>query len=344
MSVVLLSIFLQLTAALMSLRLIKVTGYQLPWMLIAAATVLQALRRILILTDLADGSLASSEAQTSELIGLIISMLIFMGVASIEPFFTAQAQSIAERKQAEEELKKTVEKLKELDKLKDDFLNLTTHELKTPLIPIKSQAQLLLAGDYGALNKEQSEAMEMILRNEENLNRLSSDVLDIAKIRSNKLNLALEKASLNEAIAEMIKNLKTTAEEKHIDLSFSPAPELPKILIDKTRIEQVVGNLLGNAIKFTPEGGKIKIKIQKKENNIITTVEDTGIGLSQENIEKIFTPFFQVESNLARKYHGTGLGLPICKGIIENHNGKIWADSQGEGKGTSFSFSLPIEK
>jgi signal transduction histidine kinase len=240
-------------------------------------------------------------------------------------------------------LEQKIEELKELDKLKDNFLNTTSHELKTPLIPIKSQLQLLLAEDYGKLNQEQRESLEMILRNEERLNKLVSDVLDISRIRSKKLKLTLEKFSPTEIIKQVVEEMKAGAQEKEIDLTTKLA-DLPKITADTARISQVVGNLVNNAIKFTPEKGKIEIETGKEKGKVVVKISDTGIGISPKNLKKLFTPFVQLDIGLARKHGGTGLGLVICKGIIEAHGGKIWAESPGEGKGATFAFALPIGK
>jgi len=246
------------------------------------------------------------------------------------------AQDITERKQAEE-------KLKELDRLKDDFLSTTTHELKTPLVPIKSQSQLLLAGDYGDLNQQQKEAVEMIYRNGETLNALSTEVLEIAKIKSNRLKLILERVDLSKIITEAVNDMKSLAEKKQLACVFLSIPKTPKTLGDAAKLRQVVVNLLDNAIKFTPEKGKVVVRLKKVKNELKVFVEDSGIGLSKSNIGKLFTPFFQVDSDVARKYRGTGLGLAVCKGIIEAHQGKIWVESKGEGKGSTFVFCLPIK-
>ena len=239
-------------------------------------------------------------------------------------------------------LEQKIEELKELDKLKDDFLNTTSHELKTPLIPIKSQIQLLMAGDYGDLNKEQKESLEMISRNEKRLGKLVTDVLDISRFRSEKLKLIPKKFSLLKIIQNTVEEMKPGAREKEIDLT-TKLVDLPEITADPARISQVVSNLLNNAIKFTPEKGKIVIEAEKKEKEVIVKVIDTGVGISPKNLKKLFTPFFQLESGLARKHGGTGLGLVICKGIVEAHGGKIWAESKGEGKGSTFSFTLPVK-
>ena len=240
------------------------------------------------------------------------------------------------------ELKKNEERLKELDKLKDDFLSITTHELRTPLVPIKSQIQLLLAGDYGAINPEQKRAIEMIYRNEEVLNTLTGETLDIAKIKSNKFKIILDKVDFGKIISDVVDDLKIQAEEKQLTLTLLPLPEIPQMMADKIRLTQVMNNLLDNAIKFTPQNGTVSIEVKNIDNEITVTVKDTGIGITSENIGKLFTPFFQIESDISRKYRGTGLGLAISKGIIEAHQGKIWAQSDGLGKGSSFIFVLPI--
>jgi len=242
------------------------------------------------------------------------------------------------------DLEEKIKKLKELDKLKDDFLNVSAHELQTPIIPIHSQVELLMAGDYGKLNKEQKNALEMIYRNETRLSELVNDILDIAKIRSMKLKLIFSQASLAEIITNAVENVEGLAREKNISLTLNPVPDLPKIVVDKKRISQVMGNLLGNALKFTPKKGRIEVTVKQTKNNVLVSVHDTGIGINQAGLNKLFTPFFQVDSNITRKYGGTGLGLSICEGLILGHKGKIWAESAGKGKGSTFTFSLPTKK
>jgi len=251
-------------------------------------------------------------------------------------------RDITERKAAEAEMKRILEELKELDELKDDFLNTTTHELRTPLIPIKSQAELLLAGDYGELNKEQKEAMDMVLRNAVQMNSLVGDVLDITKVKSNKLKLNLKDAAIGEIVTEAVKDMKDFAKEKMITVVLGRIPELPSISLDKRRITQVISNLLHNALKFTPDKGKVSVHVKKSGNYVAVSVKDSGIGMTEKTLAKLFTPFFQADSKASRKYSGSGLGLPICKGIVEAHGGKIEARSQGAGKGSTFTFSLPL--
>jgi PAS domain S-box-containing protein len=240
------------------------------------------------------------------------------------------------------ERKKMEEQLKELDKLKDDFLMITTHELKTPLVPIKSQCQLILAGDYGKINKKQKEAIEMIYRNEEVLGALTSEVMDVAKIKSGKMQIMRVPSQLEKIVANVVADLKTAAERKHITLSLDTMPELPKMFIDESRIRQALANLIDNAIKFTPGNGTIKVDVQREKGIVSVAVSDTGIGISAKNIPKLFTPFFQAESDVTHKQRGTGLGLAISKGLVEAHGGTISVKSAGEGKGSTFIVTLPL--
>lgn len=241
------------------------------------------------------------------------------------------------------QLEDQIKELKELDQLKDNFLNNTTHELKSPLIPIKSQSQLLLEDTYGALNAEQKESVEMILRNEAHLESVVGDVMDISKLRSKKIKFTFnEEGDLGKIIENAVKDMVELAKKRSITLVLKPMPELPKIRLDERRITQVIDNLLHNALKFTPAKGRITVKVEKGKKDVTVSVADTGIGMSAETLEKLFTPFFQADSDAARRYPGTGLGLSISKGFVEAHGGSIRAESQGEEKGSTLSFTLPL--
>ena len=252
---------------------------------------------------------------------------------------------------SQDQLKNQVEELKELDRLKDNFLNNTTHELKTPLIPIKSQTQLLLAEDYGTLNEGQKKAVQMISRNETHLENLVNDIVDITKIRSGNLNVHHQDTDPTQIITNAVLDMEEPANEKGLVLTLEPIPELPTFSLDRKLITQVIGNLLNNALKFTPKGGEVTVKVSSRGGpatdgkntamEVVISVKDTGIGMSKKTLEKLFTSFFQADSDAARKYGGSGLGLSICKGIVEAHGGTIWAESDGEEKGTTIVFTLP---
>jgi two-component system CheB/CheR fusion protein len=230
---------------------------------------------------------------------------------------------------------------KKIDELKTEFLSITSHELRSPMTPMKAQLQMLLEGYFGNPNEKQKQSLEMILRNTERLDKLIVDILDISRIQSGRLKFELKKVQPADCIKESIENMKPLADEKNIAIT-TKIDKLPKITLDKDAITQVLTNLIDNAIKFTPEKGKIKIEVKKQKNDILVKVKDTGIGISEENLKRIFNPFFQVDSSYTRKYKGTGLGLTICKAIIKQHGGKIWTKSKLK-RGSTFYFTLPLK-
>jgi len=245
---------------------------------------------------------------------------------------------ITERKLAEEALKKAMTELKELDRMKDEFFTSSAHEIKNPLTPVKLQSEMLLKGYMGELNEKQSSSVEIILRNTNRLIRLTGDMMTISRLKAGILKFSMDECDIVNIIEISVKNLEPLAKEKNVKLIKKTPPQL-LFKGDKDRVPQVIDNLIENALKFTGDGGKITVSAMRAESEIIVSVEDTGIGISGENLKKIFNTFFQVSS----KYGGTGLGLVICKNIIEAHGGRIWVESE-PGKGSKFKFTLPAFK
>src|SRR3989338_4320581 len=251
-------------------------------------------------------------------------------------------RDITEHKKAQEILiksihrKKEITRLKELDMAKTQFLSITSHELRTPMTPIKSQIEMLSDGFFGKLTKKQKQSLEMISRNVENLDKLLADILDISRVQTGKLRFELSKVQIADCIKYSIENIKASADKKNISIA-AKIEKLPELTLDNGRIMQVLTNLINNAVKFTPAKGKITVEAEKQKNNVLVKVKDTGIGIAGKDMKKLFEPFFQAESSDRRKYGGTGLGLTICKNIIEQHGGKIWVKSR-LGKGSIFYF------
>jgi len=237
-------------------------------------------------------------------------------------------------------VKEQVKRLKELDRFKTQFLSITTHELRTPVTPIKIQIGLLLESYFGKITEKQKKSLTMILRNTLRLDSLIADILDISKIQGGKLKFVLEKTDFAYCIKNSIESVIIFANEKNIALTTKIA-KLPKFNSDRNRLIQVITNLLYNAVKFTPENGKIIIEAEKQKDKILVKVKDTGVGIEGKNLKKIFEPFLQAKSSYKLKDKGTGLGLAICKGIIEHLGGKIWVKSE-VGKGSTFYFTLPL--
>lgn len=232
------------------------------------------------------------------------------------------------------------EQLKQHDKIQKEFINMAAHELRTPIQPILGLTDVLR--DYIS-DSHQSKLLDVIMRNAKRLQRLSSEILDVSKIESSLLRLSKSSIDLNEKIKTVINDIENGYDDgnkKNVKILFEPNEPIT-VYVDRDRIYQVLSNLLNNAIKFTENGTvTINIGVNYSSNNhdkeVIVTITDTGTGISPEILPKLFSKFV-TSSN-----HGTGLGLFISKGIIEAHGGRIWAENNSSGIGTTFSFSLPI--
>lgn len=229
--------------------------------------------------------------------------------------------------------------LKRIDKLKDEFVSMVSHELRTPLTSIKAYAETLL--DMAEEDSVEKEFLNIINEESDRLSRLINDILDLSKIEAGKMEFIYERNDINNIIERAVKNMFSYAETKNIKIEQVLDYEMEKILFDKDRILQVLLNLINNAIKFTKPGDTIIIRSQKEDDYIKVEVEDHGIGIDKEHIELIFEKFKQIQNVLTRDTGGTGLGLPICKRIVEEHFGKIWVESEKE-KYTRFTILLPI--
>jgi PAS domain S-box-containing protein len=232
--------------------------------------------------------------------------------------------------------------LKRIDRLKKDFISNMSHELRTPLNAVIGFSEVLIDQKFGALNETQRDYLNDILESGKFLLSLINDILDLAKIESGKMELAITEFSLRELLEHSLIFIKEKALKHNIELSLKIDEKVGRIRADERKVRQIIFNLLSNAVKFTPDGGKAGIKARINGLSAEVTVWDTGIGIAQENLPKLFMPFTQLESSLSRKYEGTGLGLSLTKELVELHKGKIWVQSQGLGHGAGFIFSLPL--
>ncbi|MCX7956456.1 MAG: ATP-binding protein [Endomicrobia bacterium] len=229
---------------------------------------------------------------------------------------------------------------KELDKLKDDFLHSITHDLRNPMTSIRGFIKFLYDGIAGQISEQQKKILETMDRASFKLLNMINDILDIAKLEAGRMELNVEKTNLPKIISSVIELLQPQYERKNITLNFENKTNDLEIYCDVKLMERVYINLIGNAIKFTPEGGKIVVGLDKFDNYIESYVEDNGEGIPKEYLEKIFDKFGQVKN---KTKGGTGLGLTICKCIVELHKGKIWVESE-LGKGAKFIFRIPISQ
>ena len=246
-----------------------------------------------------------------------------------------------------ESLEKAYRELKRLDRTKDEFLALVSHELRTPLTSIRSFSEILLR--YENEPETRKEFLTIINGESERLTRLINNLLDFSKIEAGAVTWHDRALSVEEVTRDAARALEQMLWKNRLRLILEASPDVPEVRADRDRIHQVVTNLLGNAIKFSPRGGEIRIRIETLEgkrsgemlNWVKVSVTDQGIGIDAENFEIIFHRFRQISSDQGReKPAGTGLGLPICKEIISHYGGNIWVESV-KGKGSTFCFTLP---
>ena len=243
-----------------------------------------------------------------------------------------------------------VTRKKEIDQMKSDFISLVSHELRTPLTSIIGFVSLVLEGKTGALNQRQTDSLSRVQRQSKRLATLINDLLDISRIEAGRAEFKHHSISMIDIIKDRIGDLRLQADEKSIRLHLIGATELPSVCGDEERIGQVLTNLIGNAIKFTPDKGIVSIRVNipdqvgnvSDNNTVHIEVIDTGAGVPVEERQKVFDKFYQKSNIHTRQEGGTGLGLAIAKGIIEAHGGNLWIGDGENGVGSNFQFTLPI--
>jgi signal transduction histidine kinase len=244
------------------------------------------------------------------------------------------------------ELERANKELKRIDEIKSEFVSVASHELRTPLAAIKNAVQLILNGKTGEINANQTKFLSMAERNISRLTNILNNLLDLSRIESGKIDIKFEELDIRVPIEFVVSSLKPQADGKSIQLRTEMSQELPSVYGDREKVEQILTNLLGNAVKFTPEGGEVIVSAKSldvQERRLAISVGDTGIGIPEDQLERIFEKFHQVEGSLHRSVSGTGLGLAITKGLVEANYGTIWVESE-VGKGSTFTFTLPISK
>ena len=228
------------------------------------------------------------------------------------------------------------------DQVKSNFLATASHELRTPLTSIRGYVDLLLLGTIGALSQPQRDFLKVVKQNVGQLVDLIDDILDISKVDAGEVRLRRALADPAELIHEVAESLYSGFAEKSITLALDLSPELPALMIDRQRMRQVIVNLIGNACKYTPIGGRVDVIARILDDELRIDVRDTGVGIAREAQPYIFTPFFRADNPLRDVSGGTGLGLSITKTLVELHSGRIWFESN-EGEGTNFTVTLPLQ-
>ena len=261
-----------------------------------------------------------------------------------------------------QEIIETNAKLEKLERLKSEFISIVSHELRTPLTSIKNSLDILMSGRCGEITSSADKFLTMAMRNVQRLSGIINDLLDLSKIEAGKMDFHFAPTDINTVINYVKTALSEVAKTKGLNLITQEDKNIPEITADSRRLEQVLTNLVSNAIKFTPEGknitissklinaNDIKINDYFKDNikniqgdYVEVCVQDEGIGIEEKNLLHAFDKFAQIENSLSRKAGGTGLGLPIAKQLLDAHNGAIWCDSELN-KGSKFYFIIPVKK
>ena len=254
--------------------------------------------------------------------------------------FEGERAARAEAESVQRLLAKQNDQLRELDRLKDEFVSLVSHELRTPLTSIRGYVELLLE-EEGQLDDDQRRFLEIVNRNSERLLTLVADLLFLAQIDAGKPAIELASVDMNRIVEECVEASSPVADSKGIDLRLQ-ARRLPKLAGDQARLAQVLDNLVSNALKFTPSGGSVEVRLRAEDGLAVLEVEDTGLGVPEEEQERLFERFFRSSSAMESAIPGTGLGLTITKAIVERHGGTIEVESAANA-GTTARVRLPLK-
>jgi len=243
-------------------------------------------------------------------------------------------RDVTERRKAEEKLKETME-------IKSQFISTVSHELRTPLAAMKEGIAIILDGVAGRINKKQKKFLDIAKRNVDRLENMINDILDFQKLEAEKIGLHIQNNDIRQVALEVYETMTLYAKKNGIKLSFDIEDNLPLVKFDRDRIVQVLINLLGNAVKYTPKGGKAFLNIRQRNEELVISVRDTGVGIPKNELPKIFERFYRSEHQ-REEVQGTGLGLSIVHKIVMRHGGRIEVESE-VGRGTAFTVFLPLE-
>lgn len=257
-------------------------------------------------------------------------------------------EDVTELTRLEGELKESYGKLEDAyaelkagDKVKSEFISVISHELRTPVTVLHGYLELFETGHMGELTKKQKEKLEIMKLQTDHMKNMINEMLDLSKMESRKFEIAKEKVSITKTVKETVKMIETLADMKGHTITIDVPPSLPELIGDEKKVARVLVNLLVNAIKYTPNGGRINIGAKDRRNDIEISVADTGIGIPKCDQKRIFEKFYTLKGTSSISKPGKfGLGLYISKGIVNAHDGKIWVESK-EGKGSTFYVTLP---
>ena len=251
-----------------------------------------------------------------------------------------QADQIDELGQLALSFNQMADKLEKTETMRRELIGDVTHELRTPLTAVKGYLEGLIDGVLPA----DPETYQQIHSEIDRLQRLVNDLQELSRVEAGAFQLLLTPVSPSSLIERIQSTLGRQFEDKNIQLEISVESDLPDILVDKDRILQVLTNLVGNALQYTPSGGKVTLLVRRERSDVLFSVKDSGIGITAEQLAFIFNRFYRTDKSRTRASGGSGIGLTIAKALVQAHQGKIWAESNGEGKGSTFSFLIPISR
>ncbi len=238
---------------------------------------------------------------------------------------------------------RNIQKDREIEEIKSDFISIVSHELRTPLTAIKGFLSMILKQDFGALSEKQNHYLSRVYQSNQRMIDLVEDLLESSYIESGKISLTINPVSMENIVAEVISEVAGKGAAKQIMIKVNRQHRLPLVLADETRLHQILLNLVDNAIKYSNSETEVRVDFKLQDDELITIVTDHGVGISSSQIERLFTKFGRIYNPMSVEAGGTGLGLYIVKNLVESHGGRIWVTSR-EGKGSKFHFSLPIAK
>jgi two-component system, NarL family, sensor histidine kinase BarA len=275
----------------------------------------------------------------------LVDVLVFTGhknLLTARLHIEAVQESYRELQEKNRQIEESYAALKELDRLKSNFLATMSHELRTPLTSVIGYSEMMLEGLGGPLTAEQREYLGIIMEKGESLLQLITSILDISKIEAGRVRLVVQESDLSQVMRDAVATVMPLARKKGLRLLCEPPPDLPRIHCDREKIRQCLINLVSNAVKFTQAGGQVKISAESlPPDKMALIVSDTGIGIAAQHLPRVFDVFYQVDSSSTREYGGAGLGLAIVKSFIEAHGGEVRVESTVD-QGTTFRMLLPL--
>jgi signal transduction histidine kinase len=275
----------------------------------------------------------------------ILDVLVFTGhknLLTARLHIEAVQESYRELQEKNRLLEENFGKLKELDRLKSNFLATMSHELRTPLTSVIGYSEMMLEGLGGPLTAEQREYLGIIMEKGENLLQLITSILDITKIEAGRVRLVISEVEMGQLMRDAVSTVLPHARKKGLTLTCEPTHGLPKVLCDREKVRQCLINLVSNAVKFTPAGGTVTVGAQLAPGERVAVyVTDTGIGIGEDHLPKVWDVFYQVDGSSTREYGGAGLGLAIVKSFVEAHGGDVQVRSK-TGQGSTFTMLLPL--